>query len=190
MALFGAIVAVGLGPALWLGAQFGRFDVDTSRPPAPVSEQHSSTDQLLGGSGAGDTSTGDDNATVLDTTPRANIQPLTPSPSASPSASSSSSARPDGSASPSTSASSDPEQSRYPSASPSESTDPDDPPGDGGGTSGDPTVPPSPPASGGGDGSGDGSGSGDGGSGGGSGSGGGGVSTDPAYAGEGQPVEG
>ena len=34
MALFGAIVAVGLGPALWLGAQFGNIAVSPSTPPA------------------------------------------------------------------------------------------------------------------------------------------------------------
>jgi hypothetical protein len=39
MALFGAIVAVGLGPALWLGAQFGNLDVTPNRPPTVVSEQ-------------------------------------------------------------------------------------------------------------------------------------------------------
>lgn len=33
-ALFGAIVAVGLGPALWLGAQFGQAAVLPAPPPA------------------------------------------------------------------------------------------------------------------------------------------------------------
>ena len=54
VALFGAIVAVGLGPALWLGAQFGRFDVAPAGTPVPVSHTHAATSQLEGGgSGAG-----------------------------------------------------------------------------------------------------------------------------------------
>jgi len=32
VALFGAIVAVGLGPALWLGAQFGTATAVPARP--------------------------------------------------------------------------------------------------------------------------------------------------------------
>lgn len=36
MALFGAIIAVGLGPALWLGAQFGQLDITPSAPPPKV----------------------------------------------------------------------------------------------------------------------------------------------------------
>jgi hypothetical protein len=39
VALFGAIVAIGIGPALWLGAQFGNLDVTPNRPPTVVSEQ-------------------------------------------------------------------------------------------------------------------------------------------------------
>jgi hypothetical protein len=39
MALFGAIVAIGIGPALWLGAQFGNLDVTPNNPPTVVSEQ-------------------------------------------------------------------------------------------------------------------------------------------------------
>jgi hypothetical protein len=33
MALFGIIVALGLGPAMWLGAQFGATDITPVRPP-------------------------------------------------------------------------------------------------------------------------------------------------------------
>jgi hypothetical protein len=36
MALFGAIIAVGLGPALWLGAQFGQISVDPAAPAPPI----------------------------------------------------------------------------------------------------------------------------------------------------------
>lgn len=49
MALFGALVAVGIGPALWLGAQFGSIDVAPTRPPTVVSEQ---ADKAPGGAGA------------------------------------------------------------------------------------------------------------------------------------------
>jgi hypothetical protein len=57
MALFGAIIAVGLGPALWLGAQFG--DVSPDRPPAVVVDQV----RHPGGSGAG--AVPDDDPTIL-----------------------------------------------------------------------------------------------------------------------------
>src|SRR4051794_20370842 len=85
MALFGAIVAVGLGPALWLGAQFGRLDAPPPVPPASVSEQHPGSDQLLGGSGAGDNETD----AVITTPPRANDLPLRRTRSTTPSATSS-----------------------------------------------------------------------------------------------------
>lgn len=39
LALFGAIVALGLGPAMWLGAQFGASDVAPVRPPAITVDQ-------------------------------------------------------------------------------------------------------------------------------------------------------
>ena len=140
VALFGAIVAVGLGPALWLGAQFGRFDAPPPRAPVTVGQQHSDAAQLVGGSGAGDSETGDDNDEPIRTTPRAHIIPLTASPSASPSASST-----DPSAS--ASAPDDPSgsgPSDEPSASPSQSTAPSD------GGSGNDTPPPTPPSDGGG----------------------------------------
>ena len=139
VALFGAIVAVGLGPALWLGAQFGRFDAPPPRAPVTVGQQHSDAAQLVGGSGAGDSETGDDNDDPIRTTPRAHVIPLTTSPSASPSTSSTG-------PSASASAPDDPSgsgPSDEPSASPSQSTDPS-----GGGDND--SSPPSPPADGGG----------------------------------------
>lgn len=161
MALFGAIVAVGLGPALWLGAQFGKFDTDPSRPPAAVSDQHSGNDQLLGGSGAGDNATDEDATTVIPAKPRSHARPLTRSPSAKPSASTSSD--PDASASPSASSSSDPSHSAEPSTSPSQSADPSGAPS-GAGPSDDPSRSPSasPSDQGGGNGGGDGGGEDDG----------------------------
>ncbi|MEU4560310.1 hypothetical protein AB0F72_18185 [Actinoplanes sp. NPDC023936] len=54
--LFGAIVAVGVGPALWLGAQLGTADVaPNERPSAVVGEQYSESDMDFGGVGAGET---------------------------------------------------------------------------------------------------------------------------------------
>ncbi|WP_433793696.1 hypothetical protein [Actinoplanes sp. CA-252034] len=54
MALFGAILAVGLGPALWLGAQIGAVDLAPGQRPAPVDEQFPGADMDFGGAGAGD----------------------------------------------------------------------------------------------------------------------------------------
>lgn len=56
VALFGAIVAVGLGPALWLGAQLGTIDLHPGERPATVGEQFPDTGRELdlGGVGAGD----------------------------------------------------------------------------------------------------------------------------------------
>ena len=50
VALFGAIVAVGLGPALWLGAQFGTATVVPERPPAVV--EANQDQKAPGGAGA------------------------------------------------------------------------------------------------------------------------------------------
>jgi hypothetical protein len=133
VALFSAIVAVGLGPALWLGVQFGSVGVEPYRPPV-VSEVDPGGQELLGGRGAGATT---DNSTVVKTQPRANVRSITSSPTPSPSTSPSPS---------------DP----GPSASPSESADPgddpttpvdptDDPTDPGGNESDDPTIPPEPP---------------------------------------------
>ena len=54
VALFGAIVAIGIGPALWLGAQFGNLDAAPNRPPTVVSEQNAV--KAPGGAGAAPTS--------------------------------------------------------------------------------------------------------------------------------------
>jgi hypothetical protein len=143
LALFGAIVAVGLGPALWLGAQFGRFDVAPPRPPVPVDRtQDNTTTQLMGGAGGGENDTGDVD-TPARATPQAHVIPMTIGPSATPS---SSPTDPDPSTSGSDPGDSTPSDS--PSATPS---DPIDPPT---GTGGDDSVPPSPPTSGGGPGGG------------------------------------
>jgi len=86
MALFGAIVAVGLGPAMWLGAQFGAMGTLPSRPPAVSSEQqpNSSAAQQKGGEAG---SAPEDPSVVLQTKPKAHYRPLDSTPSPSPSAS-------------------------------------------------------------------------------------------------------
>src|SRR4051794_11157788 len=73
MALFGAIVAIGLGPAMWLGAQFGQAMLSPDRPPAVTTVQQD-TVAPRGGSGAGDAPT---DAEAIRTEPKANTQPLT-----------------------------------------------------------------------------------------------------------------
>jgi hypothetical protein len=50
MALFGAIIAVGLGPAMWLGAQFGGVDVT---PTQPTTTSIVDEARAPGGTGAG-----------------------------------------------------------------------------------------------------------------------------------------
>jgi hypothetical protein len=57
-ALFGAIVAVGLGPAMWLGVRLGAVDIAPVRPPV-VGEHTAGPEQLVGGSGAGDSPLGE-----------------------------------------------------------------------------------------------------------------------------------
>jgi hypothetical protein len=137
LALFGAIIAVGLGPAMWLGAQFGHVAGAPSNPPAVTVQQ----DQSRGGVGAA----APDGPDVIQTKPKSNVEPLVkahPTPhksSATPSASSSPS-RP-----------SESTASGSPSPSTAESTPPTDPttdapPAGGSGGSGG-GVPPSPPAS-------------------------------------------
>jgi len=131
IALFGAIVAVGLGPALWLGAQFGHFDVAPPSPPVPVDRTHDdTTTQLMGGTGAGEDETAADN-TRARATPHAHARPVRTTHSAQPSATPTDTP----SASPSVS------HSTSPSATPSASPDPS--------SSGDDSVPPSPPSDGG-----------------------------------------
>ncbi|MBM2618728.1 hypothetical protein JIG36_24525 [Actinoplanes sp. LDG1-06] len=144
LALFGAIVAVGVGPALWMGVQLGAMSNEDSpaRPPVVNQQRADKTGQeLLGGTGAGE-QTNDSPATE----PRGHVVPLTTSPSAEPS--SSASREPSPSA---TSPSAEPSPtSDSPSTPPTESTtqpagDPTDttePPVE---VTDDPTVPPSPP---------------------------------------------
>src|SRR5690349_15289877 len=102
LALFGAIIAVGLGPAMWVGAQFGVTGTTPNpRPPVAVVDRV----QAPGGAGAGSTPerTTDEQVSGTDaqqprrTTRRAPkpipeitaTTPSTPAPSARPSASSS-----------------------------------------------------------------------------------------------------
>jgi|SRR6266511_4095875 hypothetical protein len=138
VALFGAIVAVGLGPAMWLGAQFGTTALSPSNPPAATSEQNptQSHDTSKGG-GAGSAA---DPSVVLETRPRANYRPLHPTPSASPSATrATTTPTPDQTTSDATTT---PTPSAEPSSPPTESTtQPTDPPP---GSTGD-APPPSPP---------------------------------------------
>ena len=76
-ALFGAIVAVGLGPAMWLGVRLGAVDTVPARPPV-VGEHTAGPEKLVGGAGAGDSPL--DGSTVK-ATPRATVLRLTTSPS-------------------------------------------------------------------------------------------------------------
>lgn len=82
-ALFGAIVAVGLGPAMWLGVRLGAVEVTPVSPPSVVGEHTSGPEQLTGGTGAGESELGNDPTVAA--TPRAKILPLTSSPSPRPS---------------------------------------------------------------------------------------------------------
>ncbi|HEY0001178.1 MAG TPA: hypothetical protein VGB74_12040 [Actinoplanes sp.] len=140
LALFGAIVAVGLGPALWLGVQFGGVQFFADRPPT-VSEQPSGKQELLGGNGAAADSTVVD--PVIGSTPQSDVLPLnrtrsrTPSPSASASPTRSAPSK-----SPTASPSAPTKPSASPSVGPSTSSKPDE------GQSAGPTVPPGPPTSG------------------------------------------
>lgn len=145
LALFGAIVAVGLGPALWLGVQLGGVaDGNPARTPV-VSEQDATrkTEQnLLGGTGAGEQT--DATATVSE--PRSGVRPLTTSSSAKPSPSASSKSVPSTSATTPATAEPTPttekpelpptESTTAPTSEPAETTEP---PVD------EETVPPSPP---------------------------------------------
>ncbi|MEV6299712.1 hypothetical protein AB0M02_09950 [Actinoplanes sp. NPDC051861] len=58
LALFGAIVAIGVGPALWLGAQLGAVNLAPNERPSTVGEQFPDNDTGVemdfGGSGAGE----------------------------------------------------------------------------------------------------------------------------------------
>ncbi|MBU2669562.1 hypothetical protein KOI35_39235 [Actinoplanes bogorensis] len=147
LALFGAIVAIGVGPALWMGVQLRAVPDDNPARPPVVSEQGAEkAGQQLGGRGAGERSD-DSPATV----PRGQILPLTTSPSPSPSTSANTEPTP----TPSTSSPAPepaPTTSR-PTTPPTESTtaptdDPTDettvPPSDD--DTEEPTLPPTPPA--------------------------------------------
>jgi hypothetical protein len=144
LALFGAIIAVGLGPAMWLGAQFGNAADQPGRPPAVTVQQEKGVGSVGGEGGAAP----EDPVGVLRSDPKSNVQPLitaTPKPhrsSAHPSASASPSPSPSES-SPATS----PSPSHEHSTPPTEPSSPDDDPpsqgsGDDGGGS---PAPPSPP---------------------------------------------
>ena len=73
MALFAAIIAVGLGPAMWLGAQFGNVADAPSAPPAVRSQHRPDHSQDKGGVAG---SAPQDPAAVIETDPRADIKPL------------------------------------------------------------------------------------------------------------------
>jgi hypothetical protein len=139
VALFGAIVAVGLGPALWLGAQFGSATVVPDRP-ATVVDANQNT-KAPGRAGAAP----DDQQQESAPKPRSQYVPLSGTPSVRPSASASSPAESDGE--PVTDpATTEPTSSQKPSTPPTESTtDPagDPPTGDPG--TGLPTGEPEPP---------------------------------------------
>jgi hypothetical protein len=132
VALFGAIVAVGLGPALWLGAQFGSVSVDPVAPPAVVGEQKVDTGKAPGAAGAAP----EDAAT--EPTRRAQYVPIAPTPSARTSTRA-------------TVAADDPDDETTPPAE--ETTEPTDPSDGGGGDAGEPsdTQPPAPDEPSGGD---------------------------------------
>jgi hypothetical protein len=139
-ALFGAIVAVGLGPAMWLGVRLGAVDVAPVRPPAVVGEHTAGPEQLVGGAGAGDSPLGDESTGKA--TPRSKVQRLHNSPSP---ASSATSTTPPTSTSASPSPTATPSDTTEPTTPPTESTTgPTTPPTES--TTG-PTGPPDPPTS-------------------------------------------
>jgi hypothetical protein len=76
--LFGAIIAVGLGPAMWLGAQFGQTAIVPPAPPALVVETDGNA---AGGAGAAT----DTLETDAGTGPADVFIPLSATPSARPS---------------------------------------------------------------------------------------------------------
>ncbi|WP_229073066.1 hypothetical protein [Actinoplanes sp. DH11] len=55
LTLFGAIVAFGLGPSMWLGAQLGTVNIAPNERPSTVGEQYPESDRDFGGVGAGET---------------------------------------------------------------------------------------------------------------------------------------
>ena len=144
LALFGAIVAVGLGPAMWMGVQLGGVQVAPTTPPVVSEQRPGDGRDLLGGTGAGVVDESADETSVIDTAPRGKVLPLTKSPSAKPSPSATSAA-PTPSESPEPSATSD-DPSVPPTESTSRPTDEPTDPSTGGGTTDEPTAPaPVPP---------------------------------------------
>lgn len=147
-ALFGAIVAVGLGPAMWLGVKLGAVEVAPVRPPAVVGEHTAGPEKLLGGEGAGDSEIGDE--PTIKATHRAKVLPPRGTRSHTPSAAPTTSAAPaTTSASASASASASPSATAggpfNPSTPPTESTtQPGSPSTD---PTAEPTTPPDPPTS-------------------------------------------
>jgi hypothetical protein len=143
MALFGAIVAIGLGPAMWLGAQFGQATLSPERPPA-VTSVRNEVEAPRGGSGAGDAPT---EAEAIRTEPKSNTEPLNRTKNARPAGSKSASPSPSPSDGPSTPPSDPPTQDppdpgESETTPPTESsTPPQEPPKDE-----EPDVPPEPPA--------------------------------------------
>jgi hypothetical protein len=145
MALFGAIIAVGLGPAMWLGAQLGNVTVAPTRPPTVSSVQDPGQGHNVdegGGAGAAP----EDPSIVIKTRPKADIKPLSPTPSARPSSSAPTSGSDDpGNPTGEPTETSPATPSDDPSTPPTEvaTTQPTDPPTDGDDA---PVVAPSPPA--------------------------------------------
>lgn len=124
MALFGAIVLVGLGPALWLGAQFAQAGQLPGRPPITadyVNPTAPAGDSVPESSSGTQTDGGRQKPRIVPAGPPARgiggaAEPLTPSPSRTPSPVPSASATPSASVSVSVSASAT--RSAAPSAEP------------------------------------------------------------------------
>jgi hypothetical protein len=137
MALFGAIIAVGLGPAMWVGAQFGTA-IDVPAQPPAVTSQHGT--QAKTQDKGGEAGSAPDTSVIIRTTPEAVTKPLSPVTRRQPGASRTS--KPPASPAPS-SASPSPSSSDQSSA-PADGgqTTPPDSGGTGDGTD----QPPSPPA--------------------------------------------
>lgn len=135
VALFVSIVAVGLGPALWLGVQFGTVEIAPTRQQPVVSEQQPGGHELLGGAGAGSAATADGDP-VIRVTPRSNTRPIkkSPSPSVGPTAGD---ASPSGNSTRTTDPGDDP--------SPTGTQPTDEPTGPGTDEPDDSTIPPAPP---------------------------------------------
>ena len=148
LALFGAIVAVGVGPALWMGVQLGGGQVTPANPPAVSEQRPADSKELLGGTGAGAPDESGGGGSLIDSEPQGNVLPLSKSPSAKPSPSAGGEPE-DAPSDPAPTVSPEPSRSaNRPSVPPTESTTqptgPADPPA-GGDESGEPTDPPQPP---------------------------------------------